>query len=149
MVYMQQMLETHQYSQHKSFSNIKWSTNQRRKCLHSTFWWFQNRPVEHVDKIDLHEKYANLSGNESSRTALEHNLLKDHKNGVFLLLLPGITNILVFKSKANSILWIQEIIDKKKVNKSGVAKATVSEIKDIPVDTDHYKNRFVFMIKWC
>ena len=113
------------------------------------FWWVHNRPVEHVDINDLHEEYKNLAGTKSSGPSLEHKLLKDHINGVFLLFLPGITNILVFKSKANSVLSIKELLEEKNVNKSGVAEATVSEIKDIPVDTDHYKNRFVFMIKWC
>ena len=64
----------------------------------------------------------NVRGGTIVRPSLEHQSIKDYGNGIMLQSSPGIANILIFKSKANSVLQIQELKDEYNANIDSVAK---------------------------
>ena len=83
-----------------------------------------------------------IGGALLKRKELLSNIVKTYKNDVILLSSPGIANIVVFRSHANSILRVQELqTDDIDDSIDIVAKAVVSDIKCVQKDKDLYNSR--------
>ena len=94
---------------------------------------FASNPSRVWTSLDLYDEYVHLGGISLSGKELIQRLLVEYNNDI-LLSSPGIANILVFKSKASSILRIQMLEDEDEINLQAIAKKNVSEIKSILYD---------------
>ena len=102
---------------------------------------FASNPPRVWTSLYLYDEYVHLGGTSLSRKELIQRLLVEYKNDIVLLSSPGIANILVFKSKASSILRIQMLEDEDDGNLQAIAKNIVSEIKNILYDKDEYQSK--------
>ena len=89
--------------------------------------------------IDLEEEYINLDGKQLTREKIVERLLNDYQNDIMLLSSPGYANRLVFKSKANDMLRIQELDDEDDVHIRSVAKSIITDIKGTTFDKNVYQ----------
>ena len=101
---------------------------------------FKVDPTRMWTSIDLENQYKDYGGTLLKRKELLSNIVKTYKN-VILLSSPGIANIVVFRSHANSILRVQELqTDDIDDSIDIVAKAVVSDIKCVQKDKDFYNS---------
>ena len=95
--------------------------------------------------IELEELYRSHGGNLGRQMLLDK-VTKYLKNEIIVFKSPGIASIVIFKSRADSLLRIQNV--DKEVEKDcddeavrAVAKQVISEIKDISFDKESYDGR--------
>ncbi len=101
---------------------------------------FASNPSRVWSSLDLYKEYASLGGTSLSRKELVQKLVAEYKNDILLLSSPGIANIIVFKSKANTVLRIQSLDDEDERNLRSTAKNIVSEIQNIKYNKDEYQS---------
>ncbi len=99
---------------------------------------FASNPSRVWSSLDLYKEYASLGGTSLSRKELVQKLVAEYKNDILLLSSPGIANIIVFKSKANTVLRIQSLDDEDEGNLHSTAKKIVSEIQNIKCNKDEF-----------
>lgn len=92
------------------------------------------------NSMEMFNSYVEYGGNKLSRKNLVKSVSAHFEEDLLVLSSPGIACILVFRSKASSVLKLaSDKEDDLDIALNKVAKKIKLEVKDIPADKRHYK----------